>query len=126
MDFIATAHGFVAGLTRIFPLLVALYALYIFLRKKEIGGDFWPALIIGEALFVIQGLIGLILIIGGVVPGRWIHLLYGAIAILTWPGFFAYTKGRDNRKEAFLWFLMSMFLFFITFRAEVTGMPQVF
>jgi hypothetical protein len=123
MAFVVQSHQFVAQSTRIFSLLVALFALYLFLRKREIGGDFWGAVIIGEALFIIQVIIGGIMVIGGITPGRWIHLLYGAVAILSWPGYFAASRGRTRPQEAFMWFLISMFLFFITFRAEVTGRP---
>lgn len=115
-------HRVLAQSVQLFMLAIAIIALYYALTKRELDGNFWGAVIIGEGLVIVQALMGLVLLIGGMSPGRWIHLLYGAVSILAWPSIFAFTGGRTTRRDAFTWFIFSIFIFtMVTLRAGLTG-----
>ena len=114
-------HAFLARVFTIFTLLIALYALFHLIRRQEIGGDFWGAVVIGEGVIVVPSLIGLIRWIQGAYPARGIHFLYGALCLLTWPAVFAFTKGGTGRREVLVWMLVSAFLFGLALRATLTG-----
>ncbi len=118
-------HAAVANAISIFTLLVTLLALWKVIRRQGLGPDFWGAVIIGEGLILIQAIVGIILWIMGLPPGRQIHFLYGPLVALTWPAIWAYTRNLKPEREALWWMLGSAFLFFLSLRASSTGVPPV-
>lgn len=116
-----SVHAFLARVFTIFTLLIALYALFHLIRRQEISGDFWGAVVIGEGVVVVQSLIGLIRWIQGTYPARGIHFLYAALCLFAWPVVFAFTKGGTGRREVLVWVLVSAFLFGLALRAMSTG-----
>lgn len=116
-------HGILSRAVLYFAILIALWTLFRYIRRDELGGNFWGALVIGEGLIVLQALVGVILWIQGLLPPRLIHFLYGAVALLTWPAIFATTKGETGRREVLYWLLASIFLAGIAWRAISTGSP---
>ncbi len=67
-------------------------------------------------------ILGVILFVSGARPYRpSIHILYGIVAILTVPGTFAYTRGRDGRWELLIYVTVCLFLCGIALRALTTG-----
>lgn len=114
-------HGLLGNALTIFSALIALWALLHALRGREIGGDFWGAVAIGEGLIVLQALVGGILLLQGAVPARTVHFLYGGLTLLTWPAVFAFTRGDTTRRAAIIWVLASAFLFGISLRAMMTA-----
>lgn len=119
---IVKIHGFVANAVNIFTLLIALFALLRYLQKKELAGDFWGAVAIGEGLMLIQALIGVIMLIEGMFPGQWVHLLYGATCAATWPVTYTFTRDKQPPvREALIWMIVSALLFGVTLRARATG-----
>ncbi len=114
-------HRILANAFLYFTVIIAVWALIHILRRQEIGGSFWGAVIIGEGLALLQVVVGAIMLIQGRQPARLIHLLYGAITLITWPAVFAFTRGGTGRREIVYWTLFSVFLFGITLRAMGTG-----
>jgi hypothetical protein len=114
-------HARLASSMILFAGAIAVWGLITFLRGKKVDGNFWGILAIGELLFLVQMIIGIILLVNGESPGRSIHLLYGAAAILTIPGYFALSKGRDDRPAALIYALIAIFVIGIGFRAISTG-----
>src|SRR5262245_56873001 len=116
-------HGFVANAVNIFSLLIALYAALKYIRKQDLSSDFWGAVAIGEGLMVIQALLGIIMMVAdGMFPRQWVHLLYGAVAALTWPAMYTFTRGKMSpQREALVWMIVSALLFGVTLRARATG-----
>jgi heme A synthase len=119
--FLNHAHEFLSRATSIFTLLVTALALLNVFRRQPIGGDFWGAIAIGEALLVVQGVIGVLLVLTGYSPARGIHFVYGAVSVLTWPAVFALTRGQTGQREKLIWLATSLFLFVITLRAISTA-----
>lgn len=119
---VISIHGFVANAVNIFTLIVALYAALKYIQKQELSTDFWGTVAIGEGLMMVQALLGIILLIEGLFPAQWVHLLYGVVTALTWPVLYTYTRGKQTpAREALMWMIVSAILFGVTLRARATG-----
>ena len=90
-------------------------------NNNGITGSYWGILAVGEILIVAQLVVGVILWI--VSPGRapLIHVLYGIVAGISIPGYYAYTRGRDDRRASLTYGLICLFLVGISFRAIGTA-----
>ncbi len=121
MDFIGELHEVISRSTMLFFLLIGLWGTYRAIRRYEVDGSYFGALVIAEGLFVVQAILGLILLLGGATPGRTIHFLYGVFALVALPGLFAYIKGDDSNRAQWYYAIMTLFLFGIALRAIGTG-----
>src|SRR5512142_188442 len=117
-------HSRLANTAVLFALALGLWALWNFVRGKGVSPSYWGALIIGEILMVVQGLLGVLLLIGGTLPGDLLHFLYGVLVALSWPGAYVYTHARMGRAEAGIYALVSFFIFGLSLRAIMTGTPR--
>lgn len=101
---------------------LAIWGFVNYLRGEGITGSYKGALAIGEMLVIAEFILGIILFISGARPFRpSIHILYGIVAIITVPGTFAYTRGRDGRWEQLMYVTVCLFLCGIALRALTTG-----
>ncbi len=114
-------HGRVGNAAMLFMLILALWALLTWLRRERLSAGFWGALVIGEGLMVVQGLLGVILLLGGAVPSQSLHLLYGGTTVVAIPAAYAYIRTGVRRREALLYGLAVLFIFGLTVRAITTG-----
>ena len=106
----------------LFMLALGAWGLWTYLRGEGITGSLWGALVIGEILIVVEGLLGVALFLGGYRPARTaVHLLYGVFLAVALPGVFSYTRGRSARGEALIFGLVALFLAGVAIRARVTG-----
>ena len=119
-------HNGLANACLIFSLLIAGYSLLIFIRNQSLTPGFFGALVIAELLFLAQTIVGVILSFQGGEPARgWVHYLYGVVNIISLPGLYAITRGRDSRLEALYYFAMSIFLGGIALRATETALVML-
>ena len=106
----------------LFMIIIGLWGCGLFLTNRSIGGDFWGALVIAEGLVIVEALIGILMYAGGLRPSRDLfHILYGVVAVISIPGAFAFTRGRDDRFEALIYGLLGFFLMGIAIRAGTTA-----
>jgi heme A synthase len=72
--------------------------------RGGMNGSYAGALVIGQGLIVVQGLLGGIsYLIGGRPINGGLHILYGISTLIALPGIFAYTRQRSPAIQA-LWF----------------------
>ena len=112
------------GLARsilIFLFAMVAWAALNFFRGKGLDAGYRGALIIGEILFLAQGVLGVIMVILGLRPADWLHLLYGVLVAFSWPGVYIYTQARQERAEAGIYAIVSFFMFGLAIRAIMTG-----
>jgi hypothetical protein len=115
------------GLSRasvIFSLVIGLYGLWLFLRKVGVDPNYWGVLAVGELLYLAQGMVGAWLYLSGLgaaLPRPGVHMLYGVLLVITLPGAFAFTRGRDQRHAALVYGLVGLFLAGVSLRAIVTA-----
>jgi hypothetical protein len=121
-------HGAVANACLIFSLIIAGYGLLRYLRRDEpaVNASFWGALAAGELLYLAQAVIGILLLTFGLRPARTaVHLLYGTVVALTIPAAYAFTRGRDTRREAGLYTVLGLFLAGVSLRAMGTAVQAL-
>ena len=115
-------HSALANACLIFSLIIAGYGFFLYFRQRGIDSSFWGTLAAGELLFLAQGVVGILLYAGGLrVPRTWVHALYGIVLVITLPGAYALTRGRDSRSEALIYAILGLFLAGITLRAMSTA-----
>ncbi len=118
---VAFVHSRTAITAVLFAFALGIWALWSFLRGRGVSSSYWGALFIGELLMLAQGLFGILLVIGGARPADWLHVLYGVLVALSWPGVYVYTHARGDRREAGFYALVSFFVFGLALRAVMTG-----
>jgi hypothetical protein len=118
---LADFHGRLANTALIYFGVLAVWGIWRFIRKQGLDSSYWGALVIAEILIVLQGILGVILLIGGDRPGRWVHILYGVVTILVIPGVYAYTKGEADRRVMAIYAVTLLISVGIILRAIMTA-----
>jgi hypothetical protein len=121
MSTLQTLHARLADSLVLFLAVVGLWSLVAALRRRGVGSETWGMLVIGELLALVQGGLGLTLYLSGERPGRGVHLLYGVVALLSLPAYYAISRGRDDRRASWAYGLVCLFLAGISARAMTTG-----
>lgn len=119
--FLLTLHQglFRAGV--LITLAIAGWGLITWLRKQPASGGYRSTLVLTEALFVLQALVGVGLYLGGRRPHDGLHLLYGVLLLITLPIAASYTSGRDKRREALVFGIAGLFMTGLAIRALTTA-----
>jgi heme A synthase len=102
-------------------IIIAIWGLVMFFRKMPSSGGFRSTLVLTEALFIIQGLVGVAMFASGRRPHDALHWLYGILLVIVLPIATTYTSGRDPRREALVYGLAGLFMVGLTIRALTTG-----
>ena len=115
-------HGALANACLIFSLIIAGYGFLLYFRQRGVDSNFWGTLAAGEILFLAQGVLGVLLYASGLRPARTlVHILYGIVLVITLPGAYAVTRGRNSRREALIYAILGLFLAGVTLRAMFTA-----
>jgi hypothetical protein len=117
----AFIHGRIALTAILFAFALGAWATFDYVRRRDISPSYWGALVIGEILMLAQGVIGILLVLGGTLPADLLHFLYGVLVALSWPAVYIYTNARTGRSEGGLYALVSFFIFGLAIRATMTG-----
>ncbi len=119
-------HGRLATAMVLFAVLAGVYGLVEYFRKHSVSPNYWGVIVVGNLLAVGQGILGVILALGGGQPARGvIHILYGLVALSWIPminivsGFV--NKAKDARRETLIVALVSLFEAGIALRAITTA-----
>jgi hypothetical protein len=118
---LAVVHGRLANTALLFMLFMGLWGLWRYFHKEGLNANFWGALVIGEILILIQGLLGAYLYLTGLRPERSLHILYGIASALTIPGVYAFTKGADDRRTMLIYSVALLFLVGLIIRGITTA-----
>lgn len=123
LDFL---HGRLAVALVLFASLAGVYGLVEYVRKQGVSPNYWGIIVVGNLLAVGQGILGVILALGGGQPARGIvHIIYGVVA-LSWIPMINFVSGMVNkekeaRRETLLVALVSLFQAGIALRAITTA-----
>jgi heme A synthase len=121
MDVVSELHTIISRTSILFFALLGAWGVIRAFRKQGVDGSYLAAAVIGESVFILQALLGLTLVIGGARPGRTMHFLYGAVALIALPALFAYTKGDDSNQAQWYYAILALMLTGIAFRAISTA-----
>ena len=117
-------HAGLARASLMFSLLVGLISLGYYFLKRSIDGNLWGILVVGELLYLGQAAVGgILLATTSPLPEnwRWVHLLYGVVLVISLPGAFAYSRGKDDRQAALAYGIVALFLAGVSIRAMLTA-----
>ena len=121
MQTLVFVHSRLALTAIFYAVAMGVWAAWSYFRGQGVNSNYWGALVIGEIVMIGQGVIGVILVLSGQMPGDVIHFLYGVLVALSWPGVYVYTNARAGRREAALYAMVSFFVFGLAVRALMTG-----
>ena len=121
MDVVFLFHDRLATTVILFFAVAGLWGLVEFARGGALGGNIAGMLIIGQVLVVVQGLLGMVLYVGGDRPQDPVHLLYGFTAALVLPFVWSYVRDRAPRQGLLLYSLVALFIVGLAIRGMTTG-----
>ena len=114
-------HDRLAITVLLFMAAVGFWGLWSFARGGIMDGSISGALMIGQGLIGVQGLIGLIIFFDGHRPNETVHILYGVAAFVTMPFVWSYVRERHPRQGLFFYSLASLFIAGLAIRGIATG-----
>lgn len=115
-------HGTLARTCLFYVGAMGLWATWLALRGRGLDGSFLGAVIIGEGLLVVEGALGAWLhLAGGLALERWVHVLYGLLAVLLWPFVLTFRHAASGRREAVAFAAATFFLWLLVRRAVETA-----
>ena len=122
-------HNRLSGTASLFIGVLAFWSLYLRVRNRGLDGSWIGAAIIGEALIIVQGLLGGYLYLqglGAALPRPYMHILYGVVAVLTLPAAYSYFASiEDDRVKTLAMALVCAFLWGILQRAGYVAQVSV-
>jgi hypothetical protein len=119
-------HSRLATALVLFAALAGVYGLVEYFRRQSVSPNYWGIIVVGNLLAVGQGLLGVVLALGGGQPARGIiHIIYGVVA-LSWIPMINFVssvvnKEKQARRETLLVALISLFQAGIAWRAITTA-----
>jgi hypothetical protein len=116
----STVHEFLKNAILIYLTLCAIWGLASAARGRPASDSYRTSLLIAEGLFVLQALVGLVLLFAGRAPQNPLHFLYGIVGVAVLPSVFGYI-GRGKKRESLWLGLACLFLVGIALRAWTTG-----
>lgn len=125
MTTIVAIHGALSNTAWLYFLFIGLWGLYRAIRGQSVNGSYLGAAFIGQAIFVIQSILGALLWIGGYSgnmqrPG--IHALYGIFALVFLPFvYLSVLRGDDTNRAQWVLAFTTLFLFGIALRSISTA-----
>jgi heme A synthase len=113
---------FFAGL--LLAIIIGVWGFVMFFRRGAPTGGFNSALLVTEALFVIQGLVGVTLFASGLRPHDTLHWLYGVLLVIVLP--IAMTYGGASvepgeRRQSLVYGVAGVFMAGLAIRALTTA-----
>lgn len=100
---------------------IVIWSAALYLRKQAPSGSYRATLVLTEGLFIVQGLVGIAMFLGGARPRDPLHWLYGPLLVIVLPIAASYLSGRDSRREALVYGVATLFMFGLAIRAYMTG-----
>lgn len=116
-----TLHQGFATVLLIYSLFMGLWGLFLWFRGSNPSGSYLGALILAEGVAVLQGLIGIVLLILGNRPADALHYLYGVLAVITLPSAYFYGDRASERRDSLILGLAGLFLVGVAIRSMTTG-----
>jgi hypothetical protein len=116
-------HGGLANTGLYYTIAMAVWGLYRYFRRQGVDSSYWAALVIAEALYLIQGALGAYLFFSGIgrLEGGFMHILYGVVAVLVVPALFMYTRGDETRRVMLVYGVGFLFMIGIILRSMATS-----
>ena len=122
MQWLVDVHKILSNMIAIYALVMGFWGLFNFIRKQAPDGSYNAALAIAVGLFVLEGIVGVFLVLFGFQPARGIHFLYGMSIAITIPAIFAFTRGSNTVRESLFYGIAMLFIWGLAERALDTAL----
>lgn len=127
MSGILQVHANLAIAVMLFNTVLGLWGFLKFFRRDGMDGNYFGAVALSPVLGLVQMAMGLVLVSMGLgVNVRFVHYLYGALVVISVPGTFAFTRGRDDRGAVLIYAAILLLTAIFGFRAYTTGKGGMF
>lgn len=115
-------HGRIATALVLFTLVAGGYGLAEYARKRPVSPAYWGLIVAGNLLALGQGILGAWMALNGAQATRgWLHVVYGAVALLWIPIIQLLNRNRPARDQTLMCALISLFEFAVALRAMATA-----
>jgi heme A synthase len=118
-------HRLFSNTIWLFFLALGVWGLWRAARGQGIDGSYLGAAVIGQVLYMIQGILGGYLWANGLLVGLArpsMHVLYGVFAVVFLPFvYLVWLRGDDSNRGQWVMAFATLFLFGIGLRAIYTG-----
>jgi hypothetical protein len=125
MTTLIAIHSALSNTAWLFFLALGLWGLFRAIRGQAVDGSYLGAVFIGQAIFVIQGILGGILWLGGgnlALARSGVHLLYGVFALVFLPFIYlSVLRGDDTNRAQWVLAFTTLFMFGIALRSIGTA-----
>lgn len=125
MGFVIVLHEGLSNMAWMFFLAIGLWGLVRAIRGQAVDGSYLGAVAIGQGLFLLQTIIGVVLWVNGRLSSLArpeVHVLYGAFVIVFLPFiYFTALRGDDSNRGQWVLAFSNLFLFGIALRLITTG-----
>jgi hypothetical protein len=118
---ILTLHRGFATVFLVYSLFMALWGFFLYLRGSNPSPGYLGALVLDEAVAVVQVLAGIVLLVTGHQPHDALHYLYGFVAIASLPAAYFTGSGGTTRNDSGIFGLAGLLLVGVAVRAMATG-----
>ena len=107
----------------LFSSAMLVWGVWRFLRGQSVNSNYFGAIVIAEVLYILQGLLGIIMLISGtgVLQRAEVHILYGVVIAITLPGVYIYTRGDESRRTMLVYAVAFVFIIILSVRSMMTG-----
>jgi len=107
----------------LFSSAMLVWGVWRFLRGQSVNSNYFGAVVIAEVLYILQGLLGIIMLISGtgVLQRAEVHILYGVVIAITLPGVYIYTRGDESRRTMLVYAVAFVFIIILSVRSMMTG-----
>ena len=126
MGFVIVLHEGLSNMAWMFFLAIGLCGLVRAIRGLPVDGSYLGAVAIGQGLFLLQAVIGVILWVNGrlgALARPEVHVLYGAFVIVFLPFiYFTALRGDDSNRGQWVLAFSNLFLFGVALRLITTGL----
>lgn len=125
MPTLVQIHSVLSNTAWMFFLVLGLWGLFRAMRGMGVEGSYLAAAVIGQLIFVAQGILGGILWFGGgsvALQRPGIHALYGVFALVFLPFIFvSVLRGDTSNRAQWVLAFTTLFLFGIALRSISTA-----
>lgn len=105
-------HGQLGYTALFYSAVLAVWGLYRVFRRMHLNASYWSAVIVGEALFALQGVLGVIRIFSsqGNFGSRASHIVFGVLTVLTLPAIYFLIRRKVVRRPMLAFTLGFLFV----------------
>lgn len=114
-------HDRVATTVMLYMFAVGFWGIFSYVRGESLGGSIAGAFAIGQAIVVVQALLGAALYLDGARAPSVVHYLYGVTAMLVLPFAWSYARDRAPRPSLLIYSLLALFIAGLAIRGMTTG-----